>query len=142
MSADLYNERLVSLARSRAGAGTLEAPDVRVERDNPLCGDRIRLELALEDGRIARIAHRTRGCLLTEAAAALLAELAPGATAEDAVAWRRALEALLAGRSTGVEPGELEVFAPVAAVKSRHECVLLPFEALDEALRQAGAQTD
>jgi hypothetical protein len=28
---------------------------------------------------------------------------------------------------------------PVSAVRSRHECVLLPFETLVEALRQAGS---
>ncbi len=136
-AADLYNERIVALARSREGAGSLDEPRLRVTRDNPLCGDRITLDVRFEDGRIAAIAHRTRGCLLTEAAAALVARLAPGATPEEAAALREALAGLLAGRDDGPVPDDLEVFAPVAAVKSRHECVLLPFDALVEAARAA-----
>lgn len=137
-AADLYNERIIALARSAEGAGALEEPRIRVTRDNPLCGDRITLDLRFADGRIAAVAHRTRGCLLTEAAAALVARLAPGAGPEEVAAWRRSLATLLQGGAERVEPAELEVFAPVAAVKSRHECVLLPFEALAEAMERTG----
>ncbi len=136
-AADLYNERILALARSREGAGSLDEPRIRVTRDNPLCGDRITLDVRLEDGRIAAIAHRTRGCMLTEAAAALVARLARGATPEDAAALREAVAGLLAGRDDGPVPEDLGVFAPVTAVKSRHECVLLPFDALVEAARAA-----
>jgi nitrogen fixation NifU-like protein len=138
-TADLYNERILSLARSREGAGSLDEPRVRVSLDNPLCGDRISLDLRLEDGRIAAIAQRTRGCLLTEAAAAVVARLAPGATPAEAAALREAVADLLSGRNDGPVPTELEVFAPVAAVKSRHACVLLPFDALVEAARAASS---
>jgi nitrogen fixation NifU-like protein len=138
-AADLYNERILALARSHQGAGTLEPPRLRVSLDNPLCGDRITLDVRLEHGRIAALAHQTRGCLLTEAAAALLATLASGATAEEAVALRDAVAGLLRGAGSTPLPPGLEVFQPVAAVKSRHDCVLLPFDALVEAVRAASA---
>ncbi|GBD44763.1 Iron-sulfur cluster assembly scaffold protein IscU [bacterium HR40] len=138
-AADLYNDRILALARSRTGAGQLEGPCVRVSRDNPLCGDRISLDLRLEGGRIVGLAHRTRGCLLTEAAAALVAQLALGMTPGEAQALVRHVQDLLAGRPCASTPGELRVFAPVAAVKSRHDCVLLPFAALAEAAASANA---
>lgn len=136
-AADLYNERILALARSREGAGRLDQPRIRVTRDNPLCGDRIALDVRLVNGRIEAVAHETRGCLLTEAAAALVARLARGATAAQALKLRASLEALLQGRTEAAEPEELQVFAPVATVKSRHDCVLLPFEALAEAVTAA-----
>lgn len=138
-AADLYNERILALARSHQGAGTLAPPRVRVSLDNPLCGDRISLDVRLEHGRIVALAHQTRGCLLTEAAAALLATLALGAKAEEAVALRDAAAALLRGDDAASLPPGLDVFAPVTAVKSRHDCVLLPFDALVEAVRAASA---
>ena len=136
-AADLYHERILALARSARGTGALAEPRIRVQLDNPLCGDRITLDVRLEEGRITALAHHTRGCLLSEAAAAALADLACGLTYDQAARLRQALAAMLAGESGSDLPAELQVFAPVAAVKSRHECILLPFDALLNALRTA-----
>jgi nitrogen fixation NifU-like protein len=136
VSGAIYNERIVAAARAASGAGRLAAPDVTVECDNPLCGDRITLDLTGADGHIAALAHKTRGCLLTQAAASVLARHAAGATPDALRRARQTLEALLAGEP--VEPAwpDLAMFAPVQAVKSRHECVLLPFDALAQALAE------
>jgi nitrogen fixation NifU-like protein len=132
MSDSIYNAAIVAAGRDRSHAGRLEAPDASVTRDNPLCGDRVTLDLALRGGRVERIAHKTRGCLLSEAAAALLARRAP-ADAEDLAALLDAVRRFLAGDAPAPSP-DLAMFEPIRQVKSRHECVLLPFEALAEAL--------
>lgn len=107
---------------------------MHLRRDNPLCGDRVTLDLALEDGTVARMAHKTRGCLLTQAAASILGRHAVGADASEARRVTDEIKALLAGEAVDPSWPELAMFRPVQAVKSRHECVLLPFEALLEAL--------
>jgi len=145
---DLYQQALVRLAREAAGAGRLEAPGVAGSRpapygaatvDNPLCGDRVTVEVRVEGGRVAALAHRVRGCLLCEAAASLLGRGASGLGEAEVEAVRRAVVALLREGTpppAAPLPG-LEVFAPVRAVPSRQTCVLLPFEALAAALRSA-----
>jgi nitrogen fixation NifU-like protein len=137
MSEALYNERIIGEAKAGIGAGRLEAPTVSVRCDNPLCGDRTTLELAIEGGRIARAAHQTRGCLLTRAAASVLARHLEGAEPGTLAGVRAAVEAILKGGGEAAPWPELAMFAPVAAVRSRHECVLLPFRALEEALSEA-----
>jgi nitrogen fixation NifU-like protein len=137
MSDAIYNDAIKAAGRDRSHAGRLPSPDASVTCDNPLCGDRVTLDLTLADGRLSEIAHKTRGCLLTEAAAALLARHAgarPNTELHDAViAVRRYLD------EGGTPPWpELGLFEPVRQVRSRHECVLLPFEALRDALDQAG----
>jgi nitrogen fixation NifU-like protein len=132
MSEAIYNEAIVKAGRDRSHAGRLEAPDVSITRDNPLCGDRVTLDLSLADGRVERIMHKTRGCLLSEAAAALLARRAPAETAE-LVGLLEAVRRFLEGEGPPPSP-DLAMFEPVRQVRSRHECVLLPFEALAEAL--------
>lgn len=134
MSERLYDEAILAEAKAQIGAGTLERPAVRVEADNPLCGDRITLELEGSPARIAALAHRTRGCLLTRAAASLIGRRAPGASAADLRAAITELEALLASGTAAERWPELAMFTPVHAVRSRHDCVLLPFRALAEAL--------
>jgi len=78
LSDPLYRRELLRLAANATGAGHLPAADATASVHNPACGDRVRVELALEGGRIAAMAHVTHGCVLTQASAALLAGMAAG----------------------------------------------------------------
>ncbi len=140
MTMDLYNRRIVEAAKRARERGRLADADVSVTRDNPLCGDRITLDLRFEGERIAALGLRVRGCLLTEAAATLLAERGVGATPRELWRAQEDLRRLLAGEAGEPVWPELAMFRPVAAVKSRHECVLLPFEAAAEALARGRAE--
>ena len=73
MSEALYHKALVERARTAFGKGRLPDPTSSATVDNPLCGDRVTLDLSIKDGRIAEIAHHVRGCLLCQASAAALA---------------------------------------------------------------------
>jgi nitrogen fixation NifU-like protein len=138
MSGGLYNEAILAEAKAACASGRLAAPGVSVTCDNPLCGDRVAVDLDLAAGRIAGFAHRTRGCLLTQAASSVVGRHAAGATREEVRAAAAELRRLLAGEVVAPAWSELAMFAPVGAVRSRHECVLLPFDALAEALARAG----
>jgi nitrogen fixation NifU-like protein len=133
MSDELYQARIVALAKSKAGAGKLEAPTRSARRDNPLCGDRVTIDVKLDDGKIVEIAHQVRGCLLCQASAAALASIAVGRDAAGIAELRHDADRAL-GREAGKAREPFDVFEPVAAHKSRQECVLLPLEALNDAL--------
>jgi nitrogen fixation protein NifU and related proteins len=136
VSEALYHDAILQAARRASAAGRLEEPRVSVTLDNPLCGDRITLDLRLESGKVAALAHKVRGCLLCQAAASVIGAEAPGHTGSELRRTAGSVRALLAGEGTG-DWSELAVFLPVRAHKSRHECVLLPFEALVLALERA-----
>ncbi len=136
MNEELYNRTIIEAARDRSHAGRLEHPGGSATADNPLCGDRVTLDLEGEAGRIAAVAHKTRGCLLTQAAAALLAAHAPGLPLRETEALRAAIRAYLDGKSADPPFPELAMLAPVRAVKSRHDCVTIAFDALAEAAAQ------
>jgi nitrogen fixation NifU-like protein len=134
----LYDQAILQRARAAFGAGRLASPDGSAMIDNPLCGDRVTIDLTLADGTVATLGHLVRGCVLCEAAAALIAEKAigqaPAALREIAAGIRPML------REGAAPPWpELEIFTPVRAVRSRHDCVELPFRALTAALEAAGA---
>jgi nitrogen fixation NifU-like protein len=132
MSDAMYDAAIVALAKEAAGAGRLEAPDASAECDNPLCGDRITLDLKGRGGHVDAVGHKTRGCLLTKAAASLIGRHAPGAEAGALAVLEAAVREVL--RTGASSNPDLALFAPVAAVRSRHDCVLLPFRALDQAM--------
>ncbi|WP_439614285.1 iron-sulfur cluster assembly scaffold protein, partial [Reyranella sp.] len=67
MSDQLYQERIVALAKAKTGAGKLAESTKTARRDNPLCGDRVIIDVRLDgEGRIAEIGHQVRGCLLCQ----------------------------------------------------------------------------
>jgi len=136
VSDDLYHARLVELARAAYGHGALAPPRRFATRDNPLCGDQVTVEVRLAGGAVAAVAHRVKGCLLCQAAASAIGHYAPGAAVADVRAVAAQLRRML--REDGALPEglwpELAAFAPVRAYKSRHTCVLLPFEALLDAV--------
>jgi nitrogen fixation NifU-like protein len=132
---DLYQEAILARARAGQADSRLEPHDARAIVDNPLCGDRVTIDLRLDAGRVAALGQRTRGCALCQAAAETLREAAIGAGPADAEAGAAAVRAFLAG---GAEPAArwsgFALFAPARGYPSRHGCVLLPFEALQRAL--------
>src|SRR5258707_919843 len=136
MSDELYHEKLVARAQAGRLRERLEQPDKTVTLDNPLCGDRVTIDLKLADGKVLEAGHRTRGCLLCEAASALIVEQAPGASTDALVGLTDRVRHFL--QKDGPAPSgwsAVEEFAPVRKVKSRQDCVMLPFRALAQALR-------
>jgi nitrogen fixation NifU-like protein len=137
MGDSLYQTAIVETARRATGKGRLPAPDASVTLDNPLCGDRVTIDLAMAGGRVTALGHEVRGCLLCEAAAAIIASHATGATADELKAASASAATLLSGADAAPAWPDLSMFLPVRAHKSRHRCVLLPFEALEAALAKA-----
>jgi nitrogen fixation protein NifU and related proteins len=133
----IYQQAIKDLARLDHGSGRLIAPDRSARLDNPLCGDRIDIEIGLAaGGAIAELAHRTKGCLLCRASASVLGLHAPGLRIAEIESIRAALDSLLQSNGDPTLPWpELALFAPVRAHRSRHGCVLLPWRALEIALR-------
>ncbi len=120
----LFTPRVIDHWRRPRNFRRLAAPDVVHEATSTVCGDRIRLELRLEDGRVAEAAFRGDACALAIAAASMLTELLPGRSLAEAAA--------LPDRVL------LESF-DVTLPDDRRACVLLPLVALRGALAAYGA---
>jgi NifU-like protein involved in Fe-S cluster formation len=134
-AAALYQDAIKQMAQAAHGHGQLDGAAGEARLDNPLCGDRVRMQVAFDSGRITAIAHQTKGCLLCRAAASLLGARAVGRDAAAIESVADALEAMLKGAAPiPAEWPELAMFVPAQAYASRHRCVLLPFRALQAAL--------
>jgi nitrogen fixation NifU-like protein len=79
-----YQETILDHYRNPRNKGRLDPADISHEDDNPLCGDRIRLDLRLdEDGRVAEVAWDGHGCAISMASASMLSKEIQGKTLED-----------------------------------------------------------
>lgn len=136
---EIYQDALMALAKAAHGKGRMAAPDGTATLDNPLCGDRVTVDVRLTDGRVEQVRQEVKGCALCQAAAAAIGAAAPGQDVERLRVLSDALRAFL--KSAAPLPADawpvLAAFAPVASRKSRHECVLLPFATLLSAIAAA-----
>ena len=102
MKGELYQQAILAQAEAAVRSGRLDAPDASVTLDNPLCGDRVTIDVKLADDRIADLAHRVRGCRLCEAAASAIGANAVGRTLEAVAEAENSLRAILGGAASAV----------------------------------------
>jgi nitrogen fixation NifU-like protein len=81
---DLYRDIILDHARNPRHPGILNPADVDHEERNPLCGDRLRLTLRLDENqRITEMAWDGEGCAISQAVASMLSEEMIGKTLDE-----------------------------------------------------------
>jgi nitrogen fixation NifU-like protein len=124
--AGLYSEVVLDHFRHPRNYGSLPAPDITYEDLNPLCGDRIRIELQLNNGGVEAARFKGDGCAISIAAASLLTELVQGM--DLAQVETIANHKLLAALESDIQP-------------TRVQCALLPLEVLRQGVKNFRALT-
>jgi nitrogen fixation NifU-like protein len=81
VSADL--DFIIEHYKNPQNFGHLENPDIVHEEGNPSCGDQIRIELKIENNRIADVCFSGKGCAISQAAASILTEEIKGKTLDE-----------------------------------------------------------
>ena len=76
---DLYRELIIDRYKNPQMRGELEPKDFSYEDDNPLCGDRIRIDVRVDStNMITEAVFSGEGCAISQAAADLLVESVVG----------------------------------------------------------------
>ncbi|AXC50113.1 iron-sulfur cluster assembly scaffold protein [Paracoccus suum] len=137
----LYSRQLLALAADIEHLGRLDNPEGAAERRSPQCGSTVRVEVAMEGGRIAQFAQQVRACALGQASAGLLGKHMPGPTLDEVQAARAALAGMLAG---GPAPegafADLAVLAAARDFPNRHASIMLAWDATLAAIADAATR--
>jgi nitrogen fixation NifU-like protein len=104
---DFYKEYILDHYRNPRNFGHLERVDASAEDLNPLCGDTIKMELALDgEGRVEDVKFSGRGCAISQASASMLTESIKGMKLEDVA--RLPQEAVLENVGIGISPTRMK----------------------------------
>jgi nitrogen fixation NifU-like protein len=133
---DLYQEVILDHNRRPRNFGRLEAANCTAEGHNPLCGDRVRLFLDVEDGRVRDIAFEGSGCAISTASASLMTEAVKGKSLEEARELFGLFHDLVTSGASEGDPalGKLAVFGGVREFPIRVKCATLAWHAFQAAL--------
>jgi nitrogen fixation NifU-like protein len=133
MNDPLYRKEILRLAADASGAGHLDELHVTGTAQNPTCGDKVSVELAIDaNGHVMAIAHDAKACVLAQASASILGQSLKGASREDIEALANDIAAMLVTKSSAPKPpfDAYAAFEGAVEHRNRHRCVLLPVEAV------------
>jgi nitrogen fixation NifU-like protein len=135
---DLYQQVILDHNRKPRNFRKLPSPTQGAEGYNPLCGDRVTVEVALDGDVIRDIAFQGSGCAISKASASLMTADLKGKAVADAEAAFARFRAMLtddpAGEEAAAQLGKLAVFGGVREFPSRIKCATLPWHTLHAAL--------
>lgn len=134
---DLYQELILDHYRRKRGEGTLEHPSVAVDQHNPLCGDEVHLELAIEDGRVTEVAHTGQGCSISQASVSMMTQALSGKSLEEALGAVEHFRLVMHGDVAADEDmlGDAIALEGVAKYPVRVKCALLGWMAAKDAIQ-------
>jgi nitrogen fixation NifU-like protein len=133
MSDPLYRKEILRLAADAHGAGRLAQADATGTAHNPACGDKVTVDLTLDDsGCVSAIGHDTKACVLSQASASILGRALKTANQEDVEALANQVAAMLVAQGPPPSPpfDAFAAFEGAVEHRNRHRCVLLPIEAV------------
>ena len=122
MFVNMYSEEIIDLYSERPYNGVLGLKTHEASHDNPVCGDRIHVELLIEDGVVkdARYTNR-KGCFVTVISASLLMDKIRGMNIEDIKKLNKK---------------DIDDLIGKEIIETRIKCELLPLEAVKKAVNR------
>jgi NifU-like protein involved in Fe-S cluster formation len=134
----LYTPELLSLAADLALFPLSDELPLRCEARSRTCGSKIEIALNCdESGAISALGMKVAACAIGQSSAALLAQSALGRPAADIANCRTALETWLSGKGSLPHWPGIAALVPALDHKGRHEALLLPWKAAEQALSTA-----
>jgi nitrogen fixation NifU-like protein len=141
-SRQLYQEVILDHNRKPRNWGTLADATHHAEGVNPLCGDRLNLDVKVQDGALQSIAFEGEACAICKASASMMTTAVKGKPRSEAETLIREFRDMATGKLDTSKDhhrlGRLTVFAGVRDLPTRVKCAILPWHTLHAALNALG----
>ncbi len=132
---DLYQEIIIDHSKRPRNCHTMDDANHKAEGYNPLCGDKLKLFIKLENDVVKDVSFTGSGCAISTASASLMTESLKGKTREEALKLLDKFHDLLTTDTPVTkELGKLVVFCGVRDYPARVKCATLAWHTLKSAL--------
>jgi len=128
---ELYRRVIMDHYKKPRNRGTLEEGTVSVFLHNPTCGDRISLQLRIDDGVVKEARFTGDGCSISMSSASMMTEAVKGRTTAEALDLAERFSLMMRGQAVEFEEYEdLEALSGVSKFPARIKCATLAWNAL------------
>jgi nitrogen fixation NifU-like protein len=134
---DLYRRVIMDHYKNPRNRGTLDAESVTINLNNPTCGDRISLQLQVEDGKVIDAKFSGEGCSISLSSASMMTEAVKGKTYDEALDLAERFSGLMKGESAQFDENEdIEALSGVNKFPARIKCATLAWNAVRKGIEQ------
>jgi nitrogen fixation protein NifU and related proteins len=132
---DLYQQVILDHCKQPRNFHAMPQATCSAQGRNPICGDQLKLFLALDGDKIKGISFTGSGCCISKASASLLTEFAKGKTKSDVEKMFGQVHEMVTSGKVNGDVGKLAVFAGVHKYPARVKCAILAWHAAMAALK-------
>lgn len=132
---DLYRRVIMDHYQSPRNRGTIDAGAVTVDLNNPTCGDRISLQMRVEDDIIKEAKFLGEGCSISLASASMMTEAVKGLHVDEAMKLSHTFSQMMQGEDIDIDVfplEDIEALQGVANFPARIKCATLAWKALEQ----------
>lgn len=134
---DLYRRVIMDHYKSPRNKGKFEDGGVSIDLNNPTCGDRITLQMKVEDGVVKDARFVGEGCSISMSSASMMTDAIKGKTLDEALQMAENFSGLMKGEAIEFEYEDIEALSGVNKFPARIKCATLAWNALRKGVEQA-----
>ncbi|ADC49072.1 MULTISPECIES: Fe-S cluster assembly sulfur transfer protein SufU [Alkalihalophilus] len=135
----LYRQVIMDHYKNPRNRGEFDGDTLTVNMNNPTCGDRIQIQMKLEDDRISEAKFVGEGCSISLASASMMTQAVKGLTAEEAIAMSEIFSNMMLGKEYDEDRfdlGDIEALQGVSKFPARIKCATLAWKAMEKGLNE------
>ncbi|WP_100373953.1 Fe-S cluster assembly sulfur transfer protein SufU [Bacillus sp. FJAT-45037] len=135
----LYRQVIMDHYKNPRNRGEIDGDTLTVNMNNPTCGDRIQIQMKLEDDRISAAKFVGEGCSISLASASMMTQAVKGLTAEEAMAMSEIFSSMMLGKEYDEDRfdlGDIEALQGVSKFPARIKCATLAWKAMEKGLNE------
>ncbi|XOQ12743.1 MAG: SUF system NifU family Fe-S cluster assembly protein [Shouchella clausii] len=133
----LYRQVIMDHYKNPRNRGELEGDTLTVNLNNPTCGDRVQVQMKVEDGKVDRAVFTGEGCSISLASASMMTQAVKGLTVDEALALSKLFSDMMQGKDYDegkFDLGDIEALTGVTKFPARIKCATLAWKALEKGL--------
>ena len=109
-----------------------------VDMNNPTCGDRIKLQMQVEDGTVKDAKFEGEGCSISMSSASMMTQAIKGKNVDEALEMSEVFSRMMLGEEvdTDMELGDIESLQGVSKFPARIKCATLAWKAMEKGVKE------
>ncbi|MXQ55965.1 Fe-S cluster assembly sulfur transfer protein SufU [Shimazuella alba] len=136
---DLYRRVIMDHYQRPRNKGELDNGAISIELNNPTCGDRISLQMNVENGMIKDARFLGEGCSISLASASMMTESVKGLSVDQSLHLVDLFSRMMQGEEIDTDEfplEDIEALTGVAKFPARIKCATLAWKALEKGVKQ------
>ena len=141
----LYRQVIMDHYKNPRNRGEIDDDNtLKVNMNNPTCGDRIQLQMNVQESKVADAKFIGEGCSISLSSASMMTQAVKGLDVDDALRLSEIFSKMMLGKEvddSGFDLGDIEALQGVAKFPARIKCATLAWKAMEQGLSD-GEETD